>query len=193
MSDRERLVKALESVIEYLDKRTSDVSGTVYISSQQPLGDISQPLWHIRRGNFVQLRVLALAFDARGPLSHIARVNGWESEFEHARDDFFTAFDALNRIRYFQSETPVELGDRVRLRHLFSKKSGRVVYLPGVSQPNSEIDFGGLFRLGVSIEDGTFTAYHVDPDSLAVVKSVEFEGRDSEGIPEMPSDEELRE
>lgn len=190
---RDQLIESLEELIELLDKRTTDVSGTVYISPQQPLGDIVEPLWNIRRSHFKGLKLLALMFEADGALAHLSRVNGWEPEFEAARNKFRPAFEALNRVLYFGSETPVELGDHVRVRDFFRMKTGRVTYLPGVSPQNSELDFGGLFDLGVQFDGGSFLGIRIDRDTLEVKKSVEFLRRDPENVPDMPTDEELRE
>jgi hypothetical protein len=69
-------------------------------------------------------------------------------------------------------------------------RSGRVAYLPGVSLENPEIDFGGLFRVGIDFEGG-FTSCHVDPDTLELKEGVAFVKSDPESIPSVPSAEQL--
>ncbi len=111
-------------------------------------------------------------------------------EFKECRSKFTAAFEALNCVRYFDSEQPVRLGDHVGLRVLFRTRAGRVTYLPGVSPENREIDFGGLFRVGIDF-DGGFVMWHVDPDSLELKKGVAFVKTDPNAIPEVPTAEEL--
>lgn len=190
MTQREVLVDAVERIVNILEKAPQDVSSTIYISSQQPFGDLVQPLWHYRRGKFVQLRQLALMFAPGGPLEKLAQANGWLSQFQESQASFDAAFQALNCVRYFDAERPVQLGDHVRLRVLFRMRAGRVSYLPGVSPENPEIDFGGLFRVGIDF-DGGFVMWHVDPDSLELKRGVTFVKRDPLSVPAIPSAEEL--
>jgi hypothetical protein len=190
MSQREVLVKAVERIANILETRPQNLSGTFYVSSQQPFGDLAQPLWHYHRGKFIQLRQLALMFAPGGPLEILAHANGWLGEFERSQSSFDSAFKALNHIRYFGSEEPVELGDHVSLRVLFRKRVGRVSYLPGVSPENPDIDFGGLFRVGIDYGDG-FVMCHVDIDSLDLKEGVTLLRRDPLAIPRVPSAEAL--
>jgi hypothetical protein len=192
-SPGDQLVQAVERVVAILDSRPQDVTGSIYVSPQQPLGDLTQPLWHYRRGQFVQLRQLLLMFARGGPLEQLALKNNWHSDFEASKLLFDSAFRSLNFIRYFNSEQRVEIGDHVRLRSFFRKADGRVNYVPGLSLPNDEIDFGGLFRIGVALRKGGFTHVHVDPDSLAAKEGLEFQARDSAPTPPVPSPEELNE
>lgn len=190
MSVRAVLVEAVAGVVERLEKAPQDLAGTPYISTQQPFGDLAQPLWHYRRGRFPHLRQLAVLFGPGGPLETLAQSNGWLPEFKQCQSKFTEAFEALNRVRYFSSEQPVELGDHVSLRVLFRTRAGRVTYLPGVSRENPDIDFGGLFRVGIDF-DGGFVMCHVDPDALELKKGVTFVTRDAKAIPEVPSAMEL--
>lgn len=190
MRARAVLVEAVERVVERLEKSPQDLSGTFYVSTQQPFGDLVQPLWHYRRGKFPQLRQLALIFGPGGPLETLAQANGWLPEFRTCQAGFRAAFEALNCVRYFDSEQPVRLGDHVSLRVLLRTRAGRVAYLPGVSPENPEIDFGGLFRVGIDF-DGGFVTCHVDPDSLELKKGISFVERDANAVPEVPSTEEL--
>jgi hypothetical protein len=183
-------VKSVLRITDILEKRPQRLDGTFYVSTQQPFGDLVQPLWHYRRGSFPKLRQLAPMFAAGGPLETLAQGNGWLTEFSQSKAEFDRAFQALNRVRYTASELPVELGDHVSLRVLFRRRSARVTYVPGASPENPEIDFGGLFRVGIDFGDG-FVSWHIDPDSLELKKGVTFLKRDSTGIPPVPSAEEL--
>ena len=190
MSQRKVLVEAVQRIVNILQKETQDVSGSIYISSQQPLGDLVQPLWHYRRGKFIKLRQLALIFAAGGPLEQLAETNGWFSQFKESQASFDAAFQALNCVRYFDSEVPVQLGDHVSLRVLFRRRAGRVCYLPGVSPENPEIDFGGLCRIGIDFTGG-FMMWQVDPDSLELKKGVTLVNRDPVSVPAVPTAEDL--
>lgn len=190
MAQRDRLVGALTRVVDILEAKPQDVSGTIFLSTQQPLKALAEPLWHYRRGRFPQLRTIALLFASGGPLADLAERNGWRPDFEEAQGAVLEAFRALNVVRYFASELPVQLGDRVRLWALFRTRRGRVAYLPGVSPENPEIDFGGIFRVGIDCP-GLFVSCHVDPDSLELKKGVTFVARDPLGVPPIPSAEEL--
>lgn len=187
------LVRALERITSILEERPQDVTGTIYVSGQQPFGDLVQALGHHRRNRFVQLRQLAMMFAADGPLERLSTVNGWLADLQRARVEFQSAFAALNCIRYFASEVPVQLGDHVTLRVLFRRREGRVTYLPGVTSPRSQIDFGGLFRVGVTTPRGWFIGCHVDPDSLDLKKGIALVRRDSSPTPAVPSDRALNE
>lgn len=180
---------ALEMVTAILAESPQEVSGTCYVSAQQPLGDLAQALWHHRRGRFVQLRQIAWMFAPDGPLERLAGRNQWLDEFAQARALFEPAFRALNCVRYFDSEVPVQLGDRVKLRVLLRRTEGRVAYLPGVSPTNPQIDFGGLFRVGIATSDGGFVSCHVDPDSLGLKRGVVLLRRDPSAPPAVPGDE----
>ncbi|MFN7941623.1 MAG: hypothetical protein U0X73_08470 [Thermoanaerobaculia bacterium] len=190
MSQRHPIVGALQRIVDILEAKPQDVSGTVYFSTQQPLKDLAEPLWHYSRGRFPHLRNMALLFASGGPLEKLADRNGWRPAFEESQAAVLAAFEALNRVRYFASEVPVLLGDRVRLRVLFRTRVGRVTYLPGFSPENPEIDFGGLFRVGIDCP-GLFVTCHVDPDFLELKKGISFTERDPLNVPPVPSAGEL--
>jgi hypothetical protein len=193
MNNGENVVKVLESIFSLLESKVENVSGTGYVSPQQPLGDLSQKLWHYRRKHYVGLHHVSLLFSETGPLNTISQLNGWANQFTALRNDFFVAFHALNRIRYHMTEEPVELGDHVHLRLFFKNRIGRVSYLPGRPVHNTNIDFNGLFSVGIEIKGGGFVAVHVDPDTLDLKKSVRFIKRDTMNIPEVPPESVLNE
>jgi hypothetical protein len=185
-----RLVANVERLIPLLEQ-SREVRGTPYVSTQQPLGDVASALWHFRRGNYRSLLHVSLLLAPGGPIAGLARSNGWTDRYEALAADFGECFGALNRIRYASSEQTVELGDHVVVRGPFSKRAGRVAYLPGVSAPRDVIDFGGLFRVGIVFPDGKFSIVHVDPASLDLRKIVAFVKRDASNLPGVPSDREL--
>lgn len=129
-------------------------------------------------------------FATGGPLERLAETNDWLSDFKDAQASFGSAFAALNRVRYFGTEQPVELGDHVTICGLFSRRSARVAYVPGSSPENPEIDFGGLFRIGMRY-GARFTMWHIAPDSLELKIGVRFVKSGSESVPGVPSVEEL--
>jgi hypothetical protein len=179
------LVKVLERTLDLLESRTTDVAGTGYVSPQQPFGDVAQRLWHIRRRRYAGLHHLSLLFVA-GPIETLAARNGWLEDFRALQAEFRTAFDALNGIRYFETERRVELGDHVELRGLLRTRRGRVSYLPGQPRHDPDIDFGGLFRVGIDVPGHSFAIVHVDPESLDLKRSVRFVARDPRNVPAAP-------
>jgi hypothetical protein len=186
------MIKCLEETMNLLESKGQIESGTDFVSVQQPLGEISHFLWDLRRGRVKKLWVLALLFEGNGPLSRLADNNGWSEDFVGLKRRFDEAFSEMNCIRYNNSEEPVKLGDHVRFRVLLVRRTGRVTYVPGQSDPNAEIDFGGLFRIGIDVPNGPFVAIHVDPETLLVKRGVVLIRRDSESIPSLPTNEELR-
>ncbi len=193
MKNGERIVKVLESICSLLEPQAKDVTGTGYVSPQQPLGDLSQRLWHYRRKHYTGLHHVSLLFLETGPLNTISQLNGWANQFIALRNDFFVAFHALNRIRYYMTEEPVELGDHVELRLFFKNRIGRVSYLPGRPLHNANIDFDGLFNVGIEIKGQAFAAVHVNPDPLDLKKSGRFIKRDTTNFPEVPAESVLNE
>ena len=187
-----QLVELLTRLLGLLESGVHDVRGSGYVSPQQPFGEVSQRLWHIRRGRFAGLHHLSLLFAAGGPLERIAAANGWAPQLASLRAQFVDAFAALNRIRYSGTEEPVELGDHVVLRGFLRRTSGRVSYLPGEPRHHAELDFGGLFRVGIQTERG-FVAVFVDPETLDLKKTVRLQKRDPTNVPAAPTEEELRE
>jgi hypothetical protein len=47
-------------------------------------------------------------------------------------------------VRYFGGEVEVQLGDRVSVSVWCRKRSGRIVYIPGISRVNPEFEYNGL-------------------------------------------------
>jgi len=191
MTDRARLISVLERLLPLLETRAGNLGDSPFVSAQQPFGEVSTQLWHLRRGRLRRAWSLAMLFGENGPLARLAEQNGWADEYQPMQAEACKAIASLGRIRYFGSEEVVALGDHVALRVFFRKTSGRVTYLPGVSRPRSEIDFGGLLRIGVQEQSGAFVAIHVDPETLEVKKGLRFVRRDAVAIPSCPSDEEL--
>jgi hypothetical protein len=84
-------------------------------------------------------------------------------------------------VRYFDGSTLVSLGDHVEVRGLilfFLRKKGRVVYVPGISKHNPEMEFNGLSWVGVDFDDGTFSGTLVDPKTGCLQEIVKFLERD---------------
>ncbi len=89
---------------------------------------------------------------------------------------------------YYDGVTPVLLGDYVRVRGLilfFRRKTGRVVYVPGISKPHKEMERNGLTWVGIQFADGTFSGTLVDPETNRLQSIVEFMRRDRAAIQEL--------
>jgi hypothetical protein len=92
-------------------------------------------------------------------------------------------------IYYSDNKTRVMLGDVVEKRILFKKKKGRVVYIPGISPKNKEMEYGGLVDVGIKMDDGIFVATVVDPKGFYLQKKIRFVERNSSGYKEVkPTD-----
>lgn len=88
-------------------------------------------------------------------------------------------------VMYSDRVTKVMFGDKVvtRLWYCFFRKTnGRVVYIPGVSQMNSEFEHSGLRWVGVRIGDGSVYGAVIDPSNGCLQKSIQFVGRDSSPV-----------
>ena len=94
-------------------------------------------------------------------------------------------------IYYSGGDTDVRLGDEVSARDLFIRKAGRVVYVPGISKRNWEMEHDGLSWIGIKFKGGTFSGAYVDPDSNEVKKSVKFIRRNDADIEELGPEEKL--
>lgn len=57
-------------------------------------------------------------------------------------------------VTYNDRVTPVQLGDHVLTRVWFRKRKGRVVYVPGVSALNTNMEYNGLCWVGILLDDG---------------------------------------
>jgi len=84
-------------------------------------------------------------------------------------------------ITYSDGCTPVRLGDWVKLRVLFRRRVGRVAYVPGVSTPHEEFEFGGLTWVGIDIPRGPVVKALVDPETRSLRKNIDFIRHDTEG------------
>jgi hypothetical protein len=82
-------------------------------------------------------------------------------------------------IRYFDGATEVLLGDHVALRVLFRKRTGRVVYVPGISPMNPEFEYNGLSWVGIRLQDRSLVATVVLSKTGNLKKKVKFIERDS--------------
>jgi hypothetical protein len=82
-------------------------------------------------------------------------------------------------VRYFDGTVEVQLGDRVALRILFRKRTGRVVYVPGISPLNPEFAYNGLQWVGVRLEDRSLVATVVLHKTGTLKKKVKFIARDA--------------
>lgn len=77
-------------------------------------------------------------------------------------------------VRYHGGEREVRLGDRVELRGLLRRRRGSVNYVPGVSEPNPEMEHNALYWVGIALDNGTFTGVIVDPDTGCTREKIVF-------------------
>lgn len=94
-----------------------------------------------------------------------------------------------NPIYYSDRITPVMLGDVVETYVWFRKHRGRVVYVPGISKLNPEMERDGLKWIGIRLDEGGFMGQVVDPDGNFLVKPVILLKRDRGGFNELGQEE----
>ena len=82
-------------------------------------------------------------------------------------------------VRYFDGSTEVQLGDRVALKVLFKERTGRIVYVPGVSAFNREFEYNGMKWAGVRLEDHSLVATPILTATGNLKKKIRFIGRDN--------------
>ncbi len=94
-------------------------------------------------------------------------------------------------ITYYQSATEVMIGDHVRFKvGLFfwrGWQAGRVVYVPGQSPKNPQLEFNGLRWIcvrGATMDVGAV----IDPVTDQVRKTVRFVKRTDDDLTETPND-----
>jgi hypothetical protein len=61
-------------------------------------------------------------------------------------------------VQYFEAGTDVRLGNRVELRVLFRRRSGRVVHIPGISPMNPEFEYNTMRWVGIRHDDRSLVA-----------------------------------
>ena len=86
----------------------------------------------------------------------------------------------MQAIRYFESDTDVQLADHVLYRSAllwWRWKPGRISYVPGVSEVHPQMEHNGLQWVGVSGTDGTFRGILVEPGASYIQRSVKFQTR----------------
>lgn len=96
----------------------------------------------------------------------------------------------VNRaVTYLDRTTPVQLGDHVETRVWWRKRRGRVVYVPGISPVNRQMERDGLKWVGIRLEEGGFVSTVVDPEGFFLRKNEKFLRRDTEGFVALRPDE----
>lgn len=80
----------------------------------------------------------------------------------------------MSNVTYFGGVTEVKLGDEIRKRRFFRWQTGRIVYVPGVSPMNPDMEFNGLKYVGLRFNNGALVATLVHPNTSSIKKAVEF-------------------
>ena len=81
-------------------------------------------------------------------------------------------------VRYFDATTEVQLGDRVTLKVLFRERTGRVVYVPGISAFNPEFEYNGMKWVGIRLNDRSLVATPIIIKTGNLQKKIHFVERD---------------
>ena len=92
-------------------------------------------------------------------------------------------------VLYADGQTPVLVGDEVRARNFFIRRPARVVYVPGISKKNRDMEFNGLCWVALKFGEGVRIGTLVDPKTSRLSKSVRFVKRSREAVEEMRPDD----
>lgn len=79
----------------------------------------------------------------------------------------------MKQVKYYQTNTPVQLGDVVQIRIFFVRRQGVVTYVPGISKKRSALEYNGLTWVTIQEDRGSHLATVVDPDT-GFLKKVRF-------------------
>ena len=82
-------------------------------------------------------------------------------------------------VRYSDGTTDVLFGDRAEFHGWFKRRSGRVVYVPGISAMNAEFEYNGMRWVGIRLDDGSLLATPVLLPNERLKTRVRFVGRDT--------------
>lgn len=83
-------------------------------------------------------------------------------------------------VTYADGTTPVRPGDRVSVRLFFRRRTGEVIYVPGISKRRGTYEHHGLTWVGISLADGWAVGEIVLPKTTRLKPGVRFLGRGSE-------------
>ena len=86
----------------------------------------------------------------------------------------------MSRLRYHATEIDLHLGDHLTYRRLFRRVPGRVCYLPGESQAHPEMEYRGVKRWAIELEDGTVISWLFSPELQEPSSRIRFERRADE-------------
>ncbi len=83
-------------------------------------------------------------------------------------------------VTYADGVTSVLPGDRVSLRWFLLRRTGEVIYVPGISKRRGSYEHNGLTWVGVSLRNGWAIGTIVLPETNRLQSSVRFLGRGAE-------------
>jgi hypothetical protein len=132
-------------------------------------------------------------------LAHMVRV------FWHERHRFEVIAEAISSLTnppaptvtkrppvlYHDRIITVKLGDEVTARNFFLRRPGRVVYVPGISKKNRDMEFNGLCWVNIRFASGSRIGTLVDPKTSRLQKSVRFVRRSTGQIELMGPEERM--
>lgn len=94
-----------------------------------------------------------------------------------------------NTIYYYGGEVDVKLGDEVSAKDLFLRKTGRVVYIPGISKQHKEFERDGMAWIGIRFPKGSVCGVWIDPTNCWVKRSIRFLRRSQAPVREIDQDD----
>ena len=81
-------------------------------------------------------------------------------------------------VTYADGTTEVRLGDGASVSVWFRRRTGRVVYVPGISKRNPEFEYHGMRWVGIRLDDKSLVATPVLVPSERLKAKIRFIARD---------------
>ncbi len=86
-----------------------------------------------------------------------------------------------SRLYYHGTSEEVRLGDRVKIKRLFGRDlEGFVCYVPGISPPHKDLEYGSVKKWAIKTSDGTVYAIGYYPPRIQPRKKIVFVSRGDE-------------
>ncbi len=118
-----------------------------------------------------------------------ARIDVFAGAFKNLAHSSPPTITSRSPVLYHDGKTVVELGDEVTARCFFVRRVGRVVYVPGISKKNRDMEHHGLGWVCITFVNGSRIGTVVDPKTSCLQKHVRFLRRSTKPFRKIGSNE----